>query len=158
MPTVLIMENVKQVHSEKNIGVFKAWINRLEELGYTNYWQDLNATGFGIPQNRVRCFMVSILGGGGYKFPKPKELTVKLKDLLEPEVDEKYYLSEKQIRSIMQSAFTQRRNAIVGGGGVMRTLTAHDSKEPTCVALYDAEDEGASTSSTDGIMSRLKNE
>lgn len=116
LPTVLIMENVKQVHSEKNIGVFKAWINRLEELGYTNYWQDLNATGFGIPQNRVRCFMVSILGGGGYKFPKPKELTVKLKDLLEPEVDEKYYLSEKQIRSIMQSAFTQRRNAIVGGG------------------------------------------
>lgn len=110
------MENVKQVHSEKNIDVFKVWINRLEELGYKNYWQDLNATGFGIPQNRVRCFMVSILGGG-YKFPKPKELTVKLKDLLEPEVDEKYYLSEKQIRSIMQSAFTQRRNTIVGGGG-----------------------------------------
>lgn len=116
LPAVLIMENVKQVHSEKNIEVFNAWIKRLEELGYTNYWQDLNATGFGIPQNRVRCFMVSILGGGGYKFPKPKELTVKLKDLLEPEVDEKYYLSEKQIRSIMQSAFTQRRNAIVGGG------------------------------------------
>lgn len=115
LPSVLIMENVKQVHSEKNIDVFKVWINRLEELGYKNYWQDLNATGFGIPQNRVRCFMVSILGGG-YKFPKPKELTVKLKDLLEPEVDEKYYLSEKQIRSIMQSAFTQRRNTIVGGG------------------------------------------
>lgn len=157
LPAVLIMGNVKQVHSEKNIEVFKAWINRLEELGYSNYWQDLNATGFEIPQNRIRCFMVSILGGGGYKFPKPKELTVKLKDLLEPEVDEKYYLSEKQIRSIMQSAFTQRRNAIVGGG-VMRTLTAHDSKEPTCVVLYDAEGEEVSTSSTDGIMSRLKNE
>lgn len=117
LPDVLLMENVRQVHSAKNIEQFNAWITRLEELGYKNFWKDLNATGFGIPQNRVRCFMVSILGGGTYTFPEEKPLQVKLKDFLEKQVDDSYYLTEKQIRSLTQSNYTQRRNSIVGGGG-----------------------------------------
>lgn len=59
-PQILLMENVPQVHSQDNIEDFKKWIMRLEELGYSNYWQDLIATDYGIPQTRNRCFMISI--------------------------------------------------------------------------------------------------
>lgn len=101
LPQVLLMENVPQVHSEENMSDFIAWQNKLESLGYTNYWQDLNAKDYGIPQNRNRCFMVSILGKHYYEFPKPFKLELKLKDMLESEVDEKYYLSDKLIQCFM---------------------------------------------------------
>lgn len=95
LPQVLLMENVSQVHSEKNIADFRSWMNFLESKGYQNYWQDLNAKDYGIPQNRNRCFMVSILGEYKYDFPKPFELKLRLKDMLEDDVDEKYYLSQE---------------------------------------------------------------
>ncbi len=101
LPQVLLMENVPQVHSEENMPDFIAWQNKLESLGYTNYWQDLNAKDYGIPQNRNRCFMVSILGKYYYEFPKPFKLELKLKDMLESEVDEKYYLNDKMIKKII---------------------------------------------------------
>lgn len=97
LPQVLLMENVTQVHSKKNIEDFKKWINFLENLGYSNYYQDLNAKNYGIPQNRDRTFMVSLLGNYYYEFPKPFKLELRLKDMLEDEVDEKYYLSDKMI-------------------------------------------------------------
>ena len=100
LPTVLLMENVPLVHGKDNIESFNKWQLRLEELGYKNYWQDLIATDYGIPQTRNRCFMVSILGDYNYTFPKPIPLKLKLKDMLENNVDEKYYLSEKQIEDI----------------------------------------------------------
>ena len=96
LPTLLLMENVPLVHGKDNIESFNKWQLRLEELGYKNYWQDLIATDYGIPQTRNRCFMVSILGDYNYTFPKPVPLKLKLKDMLENNVDEKYYLSEKQ--------------------------------------------------------------
>jgi DNA (cytosine-5)-methyltransferase 1 len=95
------MENVPQVHSQDNIEDFKKWIMRLEELGYSNYWQDLIATDYGIPQTRNRCFMVSILGDYSYSFPPKQELKLKLKDMLENNVPEKYYLSDKLIKCFM---------------------------------------------------------
>ena len=95
MPQILLMENVPQVHSQDNLEDFNKWKLRLEELGYNNYFQDLIATDYGIPQTRNRCFMVSILGDYSYTFPKPIPLKLKLKDLLEDNVDEKYYLSDK---------------------------------------------------------------
>ena len=101
-PQILLMENVPQVHGKKNIDDFNKWINSLEEMGYTNYWQDLIATDYGTPQTRKRTFMVSVLGNKKYEFPKPIELDKKLKDLLEDKVDEKYYLSDKQINDIQQ--------------------------------------------------------
>lgn len=91
-PQILIMENVPQVLSAKG---WREWNVFLENLGYSNYAQVLNAKNFGIPQNRERCFMVSILGEYSYEFPKPFELKDRLKDFLENNVDEKYYLSEK---------------------------------------------------------------
>ena len=94
-PQVLLMENVPQVHGEGAKEDFNKWQLRLEELGYKDYWKDLIATDYGIPQTRNRCFMISILGDYNYTFPKPIPLKLKLKDMLEKNVDEKYYLSDK---------------------------------------------------------------
>lgn len=100
MPQILLMENVPQVHGIDNVQDFNKWQLKLEELGYKNYFQDLIATDYGIPQTRNRCFMVSILGDYSYTFPQPIPLKLKLKDMLEDNVDEKYYLSDKQIKDI----------------------------------------------------------
>ena len=97
LPSCLVMENVPQVHSIDNMSDFSKWINSLEEMGYRSYWKDLIATDYGIPQTRNRCFMVSILGDYNYTFPKPIPLKLKLKDMLEDNVSEKYYLSEKML-------------------------------------------------------------
>ena len=101
LPQILLMENVPQVHSKENISSFQDWMKELEKLGYSNYWQDLNAKHYGIPQNRDRTFMVSILGDWYYEFPKKKKLKLKLKDILDDNVDEKYYLSPKQIENVL---------------------------------------------------------
>lgn len=107
-PQVLIMENVSQVHEENNKQDFYAWIRKLEELGYHNYWKDLNARDYGIPQNRNRCFMVSLLGDYYYSFPKPQKLTVRLKDFLDKNVDEKYYLSDKTVEMFIEHTRKQQ--------------------------------------------------
>lgn len=101
-PQILLMENVPQVHSTDNLKDFQKWITSLEEMGYKNYWQDLIATDYGIPQTRNRTFMVSVLGNYKYTFPKPIPLKLKLKDLLEDNVDESFFLSDKQINDIQQ--------------------------------------------------------
>lgn len=101
LPQVLLMENVTQVIAERNIKDFQQWRAKLESLGYQNYVDCLNAKDFGIPQNRNRCFMVSILGNYSYTFPKGEELQLRLKDMLEDEVDEKYFLSDKMLDSIL---------------------------------------------------------
>lgn len=96
LPDVLIMENVPQVHSEKNLPDFEDWILFLRHLGYSNYYGDLNAKDFGIPQNRERCFMVSMLGKYDFQFPKTIPLEKVINDVLEEEVEEKYFIrSEK---------------------------------------------------------------
>lgn len=95
LPQVLVMENVPEVIGINNIKHFAKWIEKLEQLGYKNKWQVLNAKDYGVPQNRERCFMISLLGDYYYDFPKTKKLELRLKDLLEDEVDEKFYLSDK---------------------------------------------------------------
>ena len=101
LPDVLLMENVAQVISKKNIKDFQKWRKKLENLGYSNYVQLLNAKNYGIPQNRVRCFMVSILGNYHYSFPNKVKLEKRLKDMLDDNVDEKYYLSDKAINGFL---------------------------------------------------------
>lgn len=97
-PQILVMENVPAIHSEKDMPNFRKWIHRLEELGYTSFYEDLNGKDFGIPQNRERCFMVSILGKDLlYKFPRKIGRKYTLKDFLQDKVDEKYYLSQKMV-------------------------------------------------------------
>lgn len=97
LPQILLMENVPAVVGTKNIEDFKLWRRKLETLGYSCAVKLLNSKDFGIPQNRNRCYMLSILGNYYYEFPKPIPLELRLKDLLEDHVDEKYYLSENVI-------------------------------------------------------------
>ena len=93
LPQILLMENVPEVIGTKNFGAFTDWHAKLESLGYKSKWQIINGTEQEMPQNRRRCFMVSWRGDYYYEFPKPKRLELKMSDLLETEVDEKYYLS-----------------------------------------------------------------
>ena len=102
LPQVLLMENVPQVHGKKNMEDFQRWIDFLESKGYSNYWQDLNAKNYGVAQNRNRCFMVSILGDYSFKFPEPIELKKVMKDYLEDEVDEKYYINNEKAQKLIQ--------------------------------------------------------
>ena len=74
LPQVLLMENVPQAIGQGNMKEFSKWLHRLEDLGYTNCYRILNATEYGVPQNRERCFMVSILGSWHYDFPMPYKL------------------------------------------------------------------------------------
>ena len=99
-PKYLLMENVKALTSKKFMPLFQNWLKTLESMGYQNWWKVLNAKDYGVPQNRERVFVVSILGGGEYKFPEPIPLTKRLKDVLEPVVDEKYYISSKFFEKI----------------------------------------------------------
>ena len=95
LPKVLLMENVPDVIGSKNLPHFRDWRDKLESMGYKCYWQVLNSKDYGIPQNRARCFMKSILGDYYFSFPKEIQLPHKLIDILETNVDEKYYLSKK---------------------------------------------------------------
>ena len=96
LPNILLMENVPQVIGTDNIEHFNKWQLQLQKLGYKNYVQNLIATDYGIPQTRNRTFMVSILGEYNYTFPTKIPLKLKLKDMLEKNVGEKYYLSDKR--------------------------------------------------------------
>ena len=116
LPQVLLMENVPQVHGKKHVADFDKWIEFLKSKGYSNYWQDLNAKNFGIPQNRNRCFMVSLLGSYTYEFPKPIPLTKTMKDFLEDEVDEKYYINSEKALKLIE---TLKENGSLVKDGVM---------------------------------------
>ena len=97
-PCVAIAENVKNLTSKKFALQFKIVLDSLKAAGYNNYWQVLNLKDFGIPQNRERVFIVSIrkdIDNGQFKFPTGFPLELRLKDMLEDEVDEKYFVSDK---------------------------------------------------------------
>lgn len=102
LPSVLLMENVPQVHGKKNIEDFQKWLDFLKSLGYENYYQDLNAKDYGVAQNRNRCFCVSLLGNYTYQFPSPKPLDKSIEDYLEEEVDEKYFVSGERSDKLCQ--------------------------------------------------------
>lgn len=98
MPKYLMMENVKALLSEKFKPEFYKWRDYLTSLGYESYTKIINSTQCGVPQNRERVFMVSILGEHKpFHFPKPIALEKRLKDVLEDDVDRKYFLSDKAI-------------------------------------------------------------
>lgn len=152
LPQILLMENVPQVAGKKNKEHFDKWVDFLESKGYTNKYCMLNAKEVGypepIPQNRNRCFMISVLNPKcDIVFPEKTERKMVLKDLLEHNVDEKYYLSEKQIDSIKNSTFVTNKNRIQQKDHCS-TLCARDWKDPKCVEEQVAEircDEGIRT-------------
>jgi len=151
-PKYLLMENVKNLVGKAHIHNFVAWLKVLEDMGYTNYWQVLNAKDYGVPQNRERVFVVSILGGGQYFFPKKIKLEKRLKDILEPVTDEKYYLSDKMIHGLLKhNENNLGKTGLVwkakDGNDVANTLRANSSicptdntiAEPSGLYLYESE-------------------
>ena len=108
-PKFLLMENVKALVQKKFMLEFQRWIDTLADLGYTSFWQVLNAKNFGTPQNRERVFMVSILGEATFEFPKPFPLEKRLRDVLEENVPEQYYLADSQVERIL--AHCERKQA-----------------------------------------------
>lgn len=136
LPKYLLLENVKNLVSKKFKADFDKWLDFLSELGYTNYWKVLNAKDYGIPQNRERVFCVSIRGKyEPFVFPKPKKLTIRLRDMIDEMVEEKFYLKENTIRSILRSTFNSRRDSIRPGDGLANTLLARDWRGPQCVQV-----------------------
>ena len=118
-PKVALAENVRNLISHNKKKTFKIVLDSLEEVGYNNYWQVLNAKDYGIPQNRERVFIISIrkdIDNGMFEFPEPFELDKTLNDMLEDEVDEKYFLSEERINKIRYSNFNQEKTRIQRGG------------------------------------------
>lgn len=114
-PKYAIAENVKALTLKKFTAEFKAVLEGLEAAGYNNYWQVLNAKNYGIPQQRERVFIISIrkdCDAGLFFFPAPQELKLRVKDMLEPEVDDKYYLTGEGAQRLIQ-AYAARINEAI---------------------------------------------
>lgn len=122
-PKYLLMENVKNLVGKKFKPQFDEWLAYLESLGYTNYWKVLNAKDYGVPQNRERVFVVSILGEHEeYEFPKAIPLDKCIRDILDEEVDEKYYLSDDKVKNFNEKIQSELKTnndkpKLVGGFG-----------------------------------------
>lgn len=112
LPDILLMENVTQVRGKKNMEDFSSWLKFLSSKGYSNFYQDLNSKNYGIPQNRDRTFMISILGEYDYEFPKEIPLDVVMADILEDEVDEKYFINNEKAEALILDL--QSRGVIPG--------------------------------------------
>ena len=153
LPRYLLLENVKNLVGNKFKPQFDAWVNWLDLIGYNTYYKVLNGKRYGIPQNRERIFAISIrkdIDVKGYTFPEQIPLEMRLKDVLEKNVDEKYYLPDERIEKILNSTFMQEKKRIQTTD-VCDTLLARDYKDPKCVpveelnpirlgGLYDSED------------------
>lgn len=113
-PKYCLMENVAALVSCKFIRLFNRWQLTLESMGYKNFAQVLNAKDYGVPQNRERIFLVSIHDADArFEFPKAIKLEHRLKDVLETNVDERYYLSNSVIDNFNAH---KERNAAKGNG------------------------------------------
>lgn len=137
-PNFGIYENVKNIVGKKfKDTTFKLFTQELEEYGYNVYWKVLNAKHYGIPQNRERVYLIFIkkeLDNSKFKYPEPFDNGVRLRDILDDEVDEKFYLSQKQINKIKTSTFTQERTRIQNSE-CCQTLLSRDFKDPKCVQV-----------------------
>lgn len=144
-PKYVVWENVKNVISEAHWHNFEKYLNTMASMGYANAWQVMNAKDYGVPQNRERVFVVSVLNGKtiyeafnlfgdtekklDFEFPKPFPLTKKLKDVLEDDVDEKYFLTDELVESFQKSANEQKndgngfRFAPSDGDGTAKAIT-----------------------------------
>lgn len=132
-PKYVIWENVKNVISKKHIHNFNNYLEKMKNIGYTSYYQVLNAKDYGIPQNRERVFTISIRNNINldFVFPPKQELKLKLKDMLEDNIDEKYYLSDELTNKIRYRFDDE--NVLLGGmqknqsikkDGICTTLTS----------------------------------
>ena len=122
-PEYLLMENVDAILHKANAPDFRRWIRQLSKMGYTSSYEILNACDYGVPQSRKRCFMVSHLGHGRFRFPAPRPNHLVLGDLLEAEVDGKYFLSAERMEN-----YEKHR---------IRHANTHPDKTPTLPLILD---------------------
>lgn len=140
LPKYIMFENVKNLVGKKFINDFNNLLSVLDELGFNSYWKVLNAKNCGVPQNRERVFVISIrkdIDNGAFVFPDPFDAGIRLKDILDENVDEKYYLSEKIIKGF-QKHNENHKNKGTGfiwkpktGEDIANTLRANCSLCPT---------------------------
>lgn len=141
-PRIVIWENVKAVLSKNHRHNFDRYSEVMEHMGYTNYYQVLNAKDYGTPQNRERVFTVSVKDSvQDFTFPTPIPLEKRLKDILEPVVAESFYLSDEQVKKIKMTTFHQAQSRIQEGD-ISQTLCARDWKDPKCVKVGDLDIKG----------------
>lgn len=154
----LLMENVAALVSQKFIRLFNAWQLELESYGYRNFAKVLNAKDYGVPQNRERIFMVSVLDEQArYEFPEPMPLPLRLKDVLEDKVDSEYLMPEDSIKTVQRRINTRHTfvNGLKDGTAATITTKGHETNQTNLVTvvifkgreIYDGE--GLYLSTTD---------
>ena len=139
-PKMMLLENVKGLINKPHRETFNKILSELDRIGYVVKWKVLNSKDYGIPQNRERVFFVCFLKGMDtmkFSFPEKEELSIRLKDILEDEVDEKYYLSEKALKRLItnERGFNER----ICKTECSPTLCARDYKDPKCIRLDEQE-------------------
>lgn len=135
-PKVAIAENVKNLTGNRFKEQFEIVLDSLESAGYNIYWSVLNAKDYSVPQSRERVFIVSVrkdVDTGLFKFPEPVELKLRLKDILEAEVAEKYYMPDKYI-SYTSDGHTEPQVKQIGNCCPTRTRD-----NPNQGRIYDTE-------------------
>ncbi len=140
-PKFAIFENVKNLTGKKFKAEFETVLSTLDELGYNTYWKILNAKDYGIPQNRERVFGISIRKDidKGYTFPQGFELTLRLKDMLEKEVDERYFMTQEHLKRMDNwKSFQNPLDNVLGKEDISPTIT-------TRIAISDGGGINAST-------------
>lgn len=155
LPKYLMFENVKNLVSKKFIDDFNSLIDVLGELGFNTYWSVINGKDCGVPQNRERVFVIAIrndIDSGGFTFPEPFDTGIRLKDVLEEYVDDKYYLSDTALRkfklfdkskgidikvagSINPDKNVQDRVRVLDTEGISQGLRATDYKDPVKITV-----------------------
>ncbi len=162
-PRHLVFENVGGLVSDKFIDLFQRWQVRLNGYGYTNFAQLMNAKDYGVPQNRLRIFMVSILDcPRAYYFPRPFPLARRLKDVLEQNVAERYYLKEEQVEKLVMNIdkkeskepdvqvignlqpdnnwngnVIRQQNFVIGEGGISMCIPSTHDRHPFKIAVSE---------------------
>lgn len=159
-PEYAIAENVKALTGKKFTAEFETVLTSLDKAGYNNYWKVLNAKDFGVPQNRERVFIVSIrkdIDKGTFTFPEKQPLTLRVKDLLEPVVDEKYYLKSQKADDLIRQILAKTD---IGGGIAVVDSTINDPNVKdvsNCIkARYDAGIENQRSVGTAVIEPKIK--
>lgn len=173
-PKIAIAENVKNLTGKKFKEQFELVLKSLEEAGYSNYWKVLNAKDYGIPQNRERVFIISIRKDidKGYEFPEPFPLKLRLKDMLDDDVDESFYISDERTKSLQRDLINkdtlmldvcqyQREGHPREYNEVSPTLSARDCKDPRLIQVGNLDIKGQDivkrVYSSDGLSPTLTN-
>lgn len=132
-----IYENVKNIVGRQFKETFDLFIQELHEYGYNTYYKVLNAKDYGVPQNRERIYLLIILkefDNGKFEFPNGFDNGKRLKDILEDEVDEKFYISDEKVAKIQKSNFNSTKT-MIQKSDICQTLCARDFEDPKCVLV-----------------------